>query len=610
MGLPTTRVSHIAAGIGPKIPIAIVLELVKKKATHVTFHSNKINSLEIVVRHRGKSTEAEAIISKENCAEHVVELDLSSNNLHEGCELSQFRCPTRFSLLSMTANLVKLNVASNNLNTKSLCALICIKNSDGTCIPLLPCLRHLDVSHNNISTLPDDLDELFPALTHFVGMNNRLKSLTKLLQTLHKLRGRLQSIHLLNGKSSNSNNPVCMKRLYREKMVFILGSNLKQLDGVRITRNERDSVRLHLARDYEIEMSNSNYPQPHQQQQLHHPIKDVNAQCNSNYSPQSSDESFEAFSEAPHFQKVRCKNHDDIENNKDKHISDLEVKVASLSALVEQQTHLTTNLLKAAKDPTETNELETRNTSIVHLNKSKTEIPRNDKATCTQQSIDDNVLKDQKLAVATGVLRLFFVEYKRRRANVYLAFSHWRFVMNILRKAKRMLIESEEKWQKKTSALIKEAKKSSDKLSCSLKAEQVAHRKAVDLTSVVREFEKKLQDEQERHKDSTKNSSNTIDELKGTVMRLNTILAGKSEELSKITQQYKADVEASGKELEKAKEELKIEKSKSASLKTEKMLTINQSEETITSCMEKLEDLKLQIVQKDVSHLLLDAVII
>ena len=601
MGLPTTRASYIATGIGPKIPIATIAELVKKKATHVSFHSNRINSLEIA-RRRGKNTDVEAIISRENCAEHVLELDLSSNNLHEGCELSQFSCPTRFSLLSMTANLVNLNLASNNLNAKSLHVLVCIKKSNGTIIPLLPNLRHLDVSHNNISRLPGDIGELFPALTHFLGTNNRLGSLTELLQTLHKFRGRLQSIHLLNGKSSNSNNPVCRKRLYREKMVFILGDNLKRLDGVRISKNERNKVRLDLARDYEIDMSNSNG----QRQQHNSDI--VNAQYNPSYSPQSSDDSFKTPSEAPHSHAVRCIDHNDTESNKDKQIPNLEVQVASLSALIEKQAYLTTNRLESTTGSVKPNELEHRSSDIVDTGESNTEIPQSDNVTHAPQHVDSNIWKRQKSAVATGVMRLFFVEYKRKRANVFLAFSRWRLVLEVFAKARRTLADSEEKWQKKSITLIKaavskEAKKNSDKISCLIKAEQVAHKKSMGLTSAIQELEKKLKDDLEKHKDTINSSNITIDELQDTILQLNATLAGKNEELSKTTQQHKANLEVISKELETTKKELKVEKAKRASLETETALASNRSEEAITSCMEELEDLKLQIVQKDVSLL-------
>ena len=45
------------------------------------------------------------------------------------------------------------------------------------------------------------------------------------------------------------------------------------------------------------------------------------------------------------------KSHEDnLDHSKDQQITELEMQVASLSAIVEKQTHLTNNLLKAAQD--------------------------------------------------------------------------------------------------------------------------------------------------------------------------------------------------------------------------------------------------------------------
>lgn len=253
MTIPPTRVSHDGAAIGPKLSVITIAGIAKQKATHVSFHSNRIRTLEVPVR-SAKVGRDVAVVFTENCLESVIDLDLSSNALHEGCELSRFSSPSRYSLLSMTPGLTKLNIASNGLDEKSLCSLISIKKPSGSSISLLPCLRQLDISHNNISKLPADLNEMVPALTELKAMNNQLRSLTDLLQVLHSFKGRLESIHLRN-RCSTQNNPVCHKRFYREKIIFILGNNLRILDGAKVKSEERAYCRLTLSQDYPIEVS-------------------------------------------------------------------------------------------------------------------------------------------------------------------------------------------------------------------------------------------------------------------------------------------------------------------------------------------------------------------
>ena len=586
MKRPPTRVSHCSVGIGPKIPVNTVADLVRGKATHVSFHSNRIQSLEVPMRQRGRSKDADIrIVSEENCLEHVVELDLSSNDLNEGCELSQHRIPSRFSILSMSPKLSKLNISSNGLTAKSLRALICIQKSDGGVIPLLPSLKQLDVSNNNMTSFPEDMPELFPSLTQIVAMNNKIKSLTSLLQTLYNFRGRLESVHLFN-RSAERNNPVCQKTLYREKIIFVLGSTLKQLDGVKIKTAERNTVRLTLARDYQIEFSNDNhcYEMPEQ------------SPCTRAYNDLCSDENVTVDSP---------EHSSSPDHSKDKQISNLELQlqVVSLSALVEKQTHHFNNLLRASRDYPEENEIakapavDTEKHKNDGLDEKKDTTPNN-----KPDEANDSTIKRQKLALATAVLRTTLWERRHRTIHLRLAFCRWKLQTDAIdysSQTKAMVTAARQKWQK----IRKEYESNKRKLSLSIKAEQVAHNKSSELTRSIHDLQRKLQDEAEKIRESTKESDCKIAELENSVRQLSTALKDNEEEHISLVKRLRMDLDVSATELRGVKEELVREKTCRASIESARQLTNKEAQDRVASCKSENEELKIELVQKDVRAL-------
>lgn len=578
------RVNHIAERIGPKIPLATISAIIKKKATIVSFHSNQITTLEIPVKAKGRSKindAADIILSNENCLEHVNELDLSSNKLQEGCELRQYRCPTRFSLLSMTFRLVKLNLSSNNLNERSLRSLICVAKPNGSCIPLLPCLTHLDISNNSFLVLPEDFAELCPALNHFAAMNNKIKSLTSLLQTLHQFRERLESVHLFN-RSTRRNNPVCDRDFYRDKVIFILGRRLKQLDGTKITGDERKSVRLKLSGQYDIETSREE--------------QECQVAAIENYIPNeqySDNDSFESSHDSQHLQaidNVPQHHRNQLDDSKDLKISELECQVASLSALVEKQTHLTSNLLQASKDQRNTStEPANERLSIEDAEESKN-VPQKDAV-----DADYSIIKRKQLAIAGAALRMFAIAYRQNRMNLTLAFSRWRLLVGISAYSTRMtsmLSCEKNKWSK-------DADKNKQRLALVIKAEKVAHNKASELTSTISELEKKLHAEQIKYQQSHQEAIDTTSKLQENIRSLNATV---NENATQI-RQLESDLAASTKELCVAKKDYEHEKCTRASIEATKQLTSKEAENAMT----ELGDLKLQyqavtaqLVQKDV----------
>ncbi|KAL3800124.1 hypothetical protein HJC23_001045 [Cyclotella cryptica] len=566
-----TRVSHIASGIGPKIPHSIITDLAKKKASHVSFHSNKITDLQ-VTEHADKG--GQNISPRVSSLEHVVELDLSSNNLHEGCELSQFICHTTHSLLGVTNHLVKLNLASNGLTEKSLVALMSTEKSNHRS-PLLPCLRDLDVSRNNISGLPTNLNELCPILIHFNCMNNRLKSLTSLLQVLHHLRGRLQSIYLLDRSiGSDRNNPVCTKRMYREKVVFILGSTLIKLDGVKITREEREAVRRQLARNYVIDNE----------------ATEAHLRCNQHRGPNYFDNSSHIASKSDHVELVpKC-------YEKDQQITNLELQVASLCAIVDKQTRVTNDLLKAAQDNVVYTDIRNEGSTI-------SKIAGHNEHDVEQESTtvrSHGIVVRYKMSATSAVLRGLFVDRRRKHTNLLLAFSRWRLFIGFFHYSKRVLSESQDKWQKRTddminSAVSSEVNRSQEKLSLSEAAARTANERVTELTAAIQDFEL----ERKKHRDEQKNSIDIIDQLQKNIRQMNIAAIDRNDDQTRLIGRLEADLQATTKELRDTNEKLDTEKSKLDHLLQSHKQSCEEAKDAAAIYSADLEALRMENIKKD-----------
>lgn len=585
MAYPLTRVSNEAAGIGPKIPAASIVSLIKRKATHVSFHSNRIQSLEIPMLNQRSRSKYASIYSEENCLDAVIELDMSNNILNEGCELSQFSQPTRFSLLSMTPRLLKLNLSSNNLTEKSLRALVCVKKPDGGTIPLLPSLRQLDISNNNITSFPEDLAALFPSLTHMTAMNNKIKSLTALLQTLYSVRGRLESIHLLNKKSKclERNNLVCHKRFYREKIIFILGDSLKQLDGSKISLNEHDTVRRKLARDYQIEVNDH----CRQKQELTHD------HCY---------EQSRTFDQLYADERIYVESRDQCQENsvsgslpsspdncgKDLQLSNLELQMASLSALIQEQTHLTTNLIQASQK----NVLDAEEAAAVPTQPVTDRVKdrSNESPTSKPADMDNSADRLRKLALARAYLGMTLLERGYRISRLQFAFSRWRLFAGVIDYSSQMeskLAAAKLQWQTRTDQLIcaavqKETEKSKSRLSVSIKAEQTAHNKSLQLKSTIQDLENRLKEATQKCQESNERAT----ELELNVRQLQASFVDKDVEHASLVRRLRADLDC-------VKVELANER---ACVESARQLKDKEAQ----SCMAEIHELKIQILHKDV----------
>ncbi|CAM9709544.1 unnamed protein product [Chrysoparadoxa australica] len=109
-------------------------------------------------------------------------------------------------------------------------------------VPELPQLSLLDLSYNNISTLFSSVQELpgfgrrFPALEHLDLSWNALCNLGDVMRALGPLAGTLKHLFLMG-------NPLVMLPRYRERILLALGSQLRVLDDVAVTAEERKLAR-------------------------------------------------------------------------------------------------------------------------------------------------------------------------------------------------------------------------------------------------------------------------------------------------------------------------------------------------------------------------------
>jgi len=323
-----------------------------------------------------------------------LELDLSSNLLGDGYNTTAMPIlgmSKKISLLGLCTNLRKLNLSTNNLNENSF-----INLSDGI---RLPNLQTIDISQNRFNKLPTKLHVLCPSLKHLSAKKNEIQSLTTLLQTLHNHRGKLETVVL-------TNNPVCSKELYFEKVVFVLGSTLSSLDCRKVTLNDRENARIRLERGLSIK-NNVTVPK-------HERIPPPSISRRNRVLVQEADnnqiehEQMEWCQEKEHEKHPQCNN--TVVANEE--LRALKERVASLSARIEEQASGTSN----------------RSSTQRHIDKENAppEVSSKPKSSRTKmpESKHKELCTRQKTA-ATHLMNTIIRRQKQDRTIVQLTFSLW-----------------------------------------------------------------------------------------------------------------------------------------------------------------------------------------
>lgn len=574
----STRQSYIASEIGPTLPLSIVAEILKTRATHVIFHANKLHSLEIQShpQYHCKSKDEEAIRNG-RVLDQLLDLDLSSNCLGKDYHLMpRFSTKPKASFLDIAIRLRKLNLASNGLTEQSFLSLI--ENDKRS--PQLPHLETLDVSYNSISKLPHNLHVLCPSLRHLIATNNKLKSLTTLLVILHSYRGKLENVHLMNrgkGVGGETNNPLCSSMLYREKVVFVLGSTLAHLDCVKITNEERERVRIKLE---------------HGLLQQQEDCCDTTHRIN-----QCEYERADKENRVP----VHRNKHKGTAESQVQTIGHLERQVASLSDIVAKQAQIADSLLGTVVN-SESNQCQRSDAPTSKKDVKSTEDSSSIIKSDTKCYLNSCVSPTDNIAFHQGVLKMAVLVEKGRNHRVVarLAFFRWSSFIQCKRQLQRMKQqhnESEKKWRCKAKELMTKAvseviEKSNAKLELAETAYQMAESKALQLTSAVKDLEERLCLEQ--------NDRNTLEEeSKKMSTCLKAASQKKIEELKEETRRMNAEMEAGRLEMSSLKDELNKERSARKRIESVHRMASQGAHEAAAVQAAELQGVKMKIVQHE-----------
>lgn len=435
-----TRFSKIDSGLGPTLDFAIITEISTKKATHVCLHANKITTLDLYVstQYRSKNREEDVLRSGAQDLVHVLDLDVSSNSLHEEYSLPRPGATKKVSLLGLCINLMTLNLSSNGLTQTTFDSLFNGLSSEG-----LARLQTLDISHNQFTQLPD-LHATFPSMKNLFATNNKLKSLTSLLQTLHKYRGMLEKLQLASKNIELGSNPVCLKNLYREKVIFVLGSQLVQLDCCKISSSNREKARRKLEQGLSVYSEDC-----------------VDRECEPHNSPplslrgNSRTEQLTLDQEECHSQDDELEVLHDVARNDTttaESIKTLEKKITSLTKIIEKQTAYTPSCdAKNGCDNNPASALIEPSGDCVIQSSILMPLEARYLAMCQRQ---------RKAAIVLLKSIIENIESRKRQRHTQLTFRLWRLSTRShkhLMRAKEHATKSEKKWLIDTQQLVNRA---------------------------------------------------------------------------------------------------------------------------------------------------------
>lgn len=573
-----TRFSKIDSGLGPTLDFAIITEISTKKATHVSLHANKVTTLDLYVspQHRSKNREEDVLRSGAQDLVHVLELDVSSNSLHEGYSLPRPGIAKKVSLLGLCTNLVTLNLSSNGLNQIIFNGLV----GEG-----LARLQTLDISHNQFTQLPD-LHAIFPSLKNLFATNNKLKSLTSLLQTLHKYRGKLEKLQLASKNIGLGSNPVCSKELYREKVIFVIGSQLVRLDCCIINSSDREKARR------KLEQGLSVYSEER-----------VDRECEQDRSPPLSSQNNSPTQQLTHDQD-ECHSHDDElevphcvpvnivhDTTTAESIKTLEEKIASLTKIIEKQTLCT----PSCDDKGESNDNPT----------SATIKPLGD----VIQSARNLAMCQRQRNAAIVFLKSIIENIDSRKRNWHaqrtFAFRLWRLSTRShkhLMRAKEHATESEKKWQIETQQLVSRAV--NEEAAKGKKQLEMSKQKYNAMISKLKLKVKSLEGHLEEEVKKEERSSEAINILKAEVQRLEELRKKDVAQAEERARRAEIEADSLRKELQHRKEALDEEEYVNSSEIQRLTRAHEEVMELAAINAKQMHQLKLEVIKKDVRQVL------
>ena len=576
-----TRFSKIDSGLGPTLDFAIITEISTKKATHVSLHANKITTLDLYVSHqyRGKNREEDVLRSGAQDLVHVLELDVSSNSLHEGYSLPRPGIAKKVSLLGLCTNLVTFNLSSNGLNQIIFNGLV----GEG-----LARLQTLDISHNQFTQLPD-LHAIFPSLKNLFATNNKLKSLTSLLQTLHKYRGKLEKLQLASKNIELGSNPVCSKDLYREKVIFVLGPQLVRLDCCIINSSDREKARR------KLEQGLSVYSEER-----------VDRECEDR-SPPLSSRNNSPTQQLTHDQD-ECHSHDDelevphcvpmnivYDTTTAESIKTLEEKIASLTKIIEKQTLCTPSCDDKGESDDNPASATIKPLGDVIQSCMSTTLEARNLAMCQRQ-------RNAAIVLLKSIIENIDSRKRNWHAQRTFAFRLWRLSTRShkhLMRAKENATESEKKWQIETQQLVSRAV--NEEAAKGKKQLEMSKQKYNAMISKLKLKVKSLEGHVDEEVKKEERSSEAINILQAEVQRVEE--TRKKDVAQAEERACRAEIEADSlrKELQHRKEALDEEEYVNSSEIQRLTRAHEEVMELVAINAKQMHQLKLEVIKKDVS---------
>ena len=201
------RLSRIGQGIGPYLEPGFVSKLKSDKIVALSLHSNELEGLEVqfssnIVENSlmGNQSLAQQVDQRSliltNELTMLVDLDVSSNKLGGNRDETDECAPETklkqnfFSLLLLAPNLKIMNLSANFLTARDLGRILQPLTCDVniSCSPVVRQLQNLNLSHNDLQSLPETLHIACPLLYQLNIVGNYISNLSTFVKSIYLIR--------------------------------------------------------------------------------------------------------------------------------------------------------------------------------------------------------------------------------------------------------------------------------------------------------------------------------------------------------------------------------------------------------------------------------------
>jgi chromosome segregation ATPase len=400
----------------------------------------------------------------------------------------------------------------------------------------------------------------------------------------------LESLTLTNKKGTS--NPVCNATLYREKIIFVLGDNLTQLDSRNVSLKERKQARKRL----------SVYSGVNSHDDDDDDKDDGDDRLDANEAKQHHPQPQQPFHEI----NTAYQSSDTIANNENNNpnSSDVDQKVEFLSNLIERQARITRGLIEVTQNRNN-DEIEQCAKNIQDGNGSHSDI---DAIQVQVETALETI--DLRRKAASTLVENVLIKDEQRRTLVRTALTQWRLLTRFnshVTLLKSRFAKSETKWRGRANDLVAEAvKHEKEKGIVALrKVEEKnveSEESILKLNKRVLELESSLQTERDKHASFVSNTTDETDHLRIDLQKARVTIKQMEEELKRNTKTASVEIESIRDELQHTQKGLEKEKERNTRLQSMVSQISSATEEarnTATANSAELHDLKMQVISKD-----------